>query len=68
MYYVENEHADAGREDRTCFARQNSQARTGTGKYTPYSFFLFCWPRAGFWLPYPVEQQSTPLQVMAVLG
>ena len=35
---VENEEADTGREGRTRPARQDSQARTGTGKY---SFFLF---------------------------
>ena len=29
---VENEQADAGRDDRTCLAKTNSQARTGTGK------------------------------------
>ena len=33
---VENEQADAGRDGRTRLARPNSQARTGTGKY---SFF-----------------------------
>ena len=27
---MENEKADAGRDGRTCLARQNSQARTGT--------------------------------------
>ena len=35
---MENEQADAGREGRTRLARPNSQARTGTGKY---SFSLF---------------------------
>ena len=30
---VENERADAGRDGRTCLARPNSQARTGTGKF-----------------------------------
>ena len=30
---MENEQADAGRDCRTRLARQNSQARTGTGKY-----------------------------------
>ena len=39
-----NEQADAGRDDRTCLARPDSQARTGTGEY---SFFLFSSPRAG---------------------
>ena len=29
---VENEQADAGRDGQTCLARQNSPARTGTGK------------------------------------
>ena len=29
---AENEQADAGRDCRTCLARPNSQARTGTGK------------------------------------
>ena len=29
---VENEQADAGRDGRTCLARPDSQARTGTGK------------------------------------
>ena len=29
-----NEHADVGRDCRTCLARSNSQARTGTGKYS----------------------------------
>ena len=33
-----DEQADAGRDCRTRLARPNSQARTGTGKY---SFFLF---------------------------
>ena len=32
MMSVKNEPADAGRDDRTCLARLNSQARTGTGK------------------------------------
>ena len=31
---VENERADAGRDGRTCLARPNSRARTGTGKYS----------------------------------
>ena len=31
---VENEQADAGRDGRTRLARPNSQARTGTGKYS----------------------------------
>ena len=35
---VENEQDDAERDDQTCLARPNSQARTGTGKY---SFSLF---------------------------
>ena len=35
---VENEQADAGRNGRTRLARPNSQARTGTGKY---SFSVF---------------------------
>ena len=35
---MENEQAGAGRDDRTRFARPNSQARTETGKY---SFSLF---------------------------
>ena len=35
---VENEEADTGREGRTRPARPDSQARTGTGKY---SFSLF---------------------------
>ena len=36
---VENDRGDAGRDGRTCLARPNSQARTGTtGKY---SFSLF---------------------------
>ena len=30
---LENEPAEAGRDSRTCLARPNSQARTGTGKY-----------------------------------
>ena len=30
---VENEQTDAGRDDQTCLARPNSQARTGTGRY-----------------------------------
>ena len=30
---VENEKADAGRDDRTHLARPSPQARTGTGKY-----------------------------------
>ena len=30
---MENEQADAGRDGRTCLARLNSQAQTGTGKY-----------------------------------
>ena len=33
-----DEQADAGRDGRACLARPNSQARTGTGKY---SFSLF---------------------------
>ena len=35
---VKNEQTDAGRDDQTCLARPNSQARTGTGKYS-FSFF-----------------------------
>ena len=35
---VENEQTDAGRDGETCLTRPNSQARTGTGKY---SFSLF---------------------------
>ena len=35
---VENEQADAGRDGRTCLARPNSQARTGTGKYKLHTF------------------------------
>ena len=35
---VEDEQDDTGRDGLTCLARPNSQARTGTGKY---SFFLF---------------------------
>ena len=31
---VENERTDAGRDGRTRLARSNSQARTGTGKYS----------------------------------
>ena len=35
---VDNERADAGRDGRTCLARPNSTARTGTGKnYFPCS-------------------------------
>ena len=30
---MENEQADAGRDDRTRLARPNSHAQTGTGKY-----------------------------------
>ena len=29
---MDNEQADAGRDDRTCLARPNSQARTGTDR------------------------------------
>ena len=35
---VGNEQADTGQDDRTCLARPNSQALTGTGEY---SFSLF---------------------------
>ena len=37
---VENEQAAAGRDCRTRLARPNSQARTGTGKYS-LSIFTF---------------------------
>ena len=30
---VENERADAGRDDRICIAKSNPQARSGTGKH-----------------------------------
>ena len=39
-----DEQADAGRDCRIRLGRPNSEARTGTGKY---SFSLFSWPRAG---------------------
>ena len=39
-----NERADAWRDTRTCLARPNSQAWTGTYKI---SFSVFRWPRAG---------------------
>ena len=32
-----DEQPDAGRDCRTCLARPNSQARTGTGKYSFFS-------------------------------
>ena len=35
---VANEQTDAGRDELSCLARPNSQARTGTGRY---SFSLF---------------------------
>ena len=37
---VENERADAGRDDRTCLARTNSQVQTGTGDFSS-PFFPF---------------------------
>ena len=38
---MENEQTDAGRDGRTCLTRQNSQARTVTGKNSFSLFSLF---------------------------
>ena len=51
---VENEQADARRDCRTCLARSNSQARTGTGKY----YFPCSADHEQDWQPYPVDPYS----------
>ena len=38
---VENERADARKDDRPCLSRRKSQARTGTGKTNKQTHFLF---------------------------
>ena len=48
---VENEQADAGRDGRTCLARPNSRARTGTGIIFPCSA-----DHEQDSQPYPVDQ------------
>ena len=49
---VENEQANAGRDCQTRLARPNSQARTGTEKY---SFSLLCSAdHEEDWQPYPI--------------
>ena len=50
---VENERACAGRDGRTCLARRNSQAQTGTGGENP---FLADHERD--FHPYPVDAHS----------
>ena len=48
---LESERAGAGRDGRTCPARPNSQARTGTGKSED-------------WQPHPVDPYTLLLKVM----
>ena len=43
---AENEKADTGRDDRTCLARPNSQARTGTRK-SSFSLYQLTTSRIG---------------------
>ena len=49
-----DEQTDAGRDCRTRLARPNSQARTGTGKYS----FSSSADREQDWQPYPVDPFS----------
>ena len=51
---MDNEQADAGRDDRTRLARPNSQARTGTGE----SIFLCSADHEQDWQPYPDDPYS----------
>ena len=51
---MENERGDAGRDGRTCLARPNSQARTGTGKH---SFFCSAYHEQN-WRPYSFDLHS----------
>ena len=50
-----DEHVDAGQDCRIRLARPNSQARTGTGKY---SFSLFSAYHKQDWQPYQVDLYS----------
>ena len=51
---MENEQADAGRDDRTRLTRPHSQARTGTGKKQ----FACSADHEQDWQPYPVDLYS----------
>ena len=57
---VENDRADTGRDDRTCLARPNSQARTGVEK----NYLLCSADHEHDWRPYqPVDAQTTTTSV-----